>query len=111
MISNNLVANKMNLDKFEADGSMARIDFNLSPSGDAYDVNGTLFGQLINDCQSADYSHDCMGKFNQQRFNQSLTTNGYMLSTLFLPLPTNIWPAISSTGPSPSSSSAHASSL
>lgn len=71
-----VVAHKFNPDKFEADASMARTDYALSPSGDAYTVNGTLFGQLVDDCQSSDYSLDCMGKFNQRRFNQSLSTNG-----------------------------------
>lgn len=68
-------------DKFEADASMTRTDYNLSPSGDAYDVNGTLFGQLINTCQAAGYSNECMGAFNQLRFNQSLNTNGYVSLT------------------------------
>jgi len=72
-----IVTDSLSLDKFEADGSMARTDYNLSPDGDAYDVNGTLFGQLINTCQSSEYSHDCMGRFNQLRYNQSLSTNGY----------------------------------
>ena len=81
--------------KFEADQSMARTDFNLSPTGDAYDVNGTLFGQLINYCQPQQYSNDRMGQFNQLRFNQSLATNGnffngflqfFVLGTALLPL-------------------------
>lgn len=55
---------------------MTRTDYNLSPTGDSYDVNGTLFGQLVNYCQASQYSHDCMGRFNQLRFNQSLNTNG-----------------------------------
>lgn len=64
--------------KFEVDASLSRTDYFLSPTGDAYSVNGTLFGELVNSCGSQGFSQDCMAKYNQKRFNESLATNGYV---------------------------------
>ncbi|KAH9825695.1 heme-thiolate peroxidase aromatic peroxygenase like protein [Teratosphaeria destructans] len=81
--------------KFEVDASLARTDYALSPTGDAYTVNGSLFGQMIDTCSDEGFSLPCMAKYDQQRFNESLTTNGqffngpftfFVLGTSLLPL-------------------------
>lgn len=63
--------------KFEADMSLARTDYALSPTGDSYSVNGTLFGEMVNSCGNQNFGAECMAKYNQKRFNESLNTNGY----------------------------------
>ncbi|KAI7469716.1 Cloroperoxidase [Hortaea werneckii] len=81
--------------KFEVDASLARTDYALSPTGDAYTVNGTLFGEMIDTCADQKFSLECMAKYNKQRFNESLNTNGqffngpftfFVLGTSLLPM-------------------------
>ncbi|KAF2766508.1 Cloroperoxidase [Teratosphaeria nubilosa] len=81
--------------KFEVDASLARTDYALSPAGDVYTVNGSLFGQMINTCSDEGFSLKCMAKYDQQRYNESLNTNGqffngpfafFVLGTSLLPL-------------------------
>lgn len=62
--------------KFEVDASLARTDYALSPTGDAYTVNGSLFGEMMDTCANQDFSLECMAKYNKLRFNESLNTNG-----------------------------------
>lgn len=62
-------------DKFETDGSMTRNDYYLSPTGDAYNVNATLFGYM-NDYCNGEFTLACMGPYMGSRYNQSLATNG-----------------------------------
>lgn len=64
--------------KFEADASMARTDTYLSPDGDAYTVNGTLFGEMIDTCASQGFSAECMGVYTHKRWQESLETNGFV---------------------------------
>lgn len=62
-------------DKFEADTSIARTDYFLSPVGDSYSVNETLFNYW-NDYCDGDFTLECMGPYQGARYNQSLATNG-----------------------------------
>lgn len=70
--------------KFEADQSLSRTDFALSPSGDAYSLNGTLFGDMVDACGGQNFGAECMAKHNQRRFNDSLNTNGYTCFASFV---------------------------
>lgn len=61
--------------KFETDGSIARNDYYLSPTGDAYNVNATLFEYMTKFCDGV-YDLDCMGPYMGSRYNQSKAENG-----------------------------------
>lgn len=63
--------------RFEADASLARTDMYLSPDLDAYTVNGSLFGEMVNLCSSQGFSDECMGVYNHNRWTESLNTNGW----------------------------------
>lgn len=64
--------------KFEQDASMARTDMFLSPDLDAYTVNGTLFGEMVDLCGPQGFTDECMGVYTHQRWTESLNTNGYV---------------------------------
>lgn len=70
-------------DKFEGDSSMARTDYFLSPTGDAYSVNATLFSYMANYC-NGDLTLECMGPYMGSRYNQSITTNGNFFASPLL---------------------------
>lgn len=61
--------------KFETDGSIARNDYYLSPTGDSYSVNATLFEYMTEFCGGV-YDLDCMGPYMGARYNQSKAENG-----------------------------------
>ncbi|SMR45458.1 unnamed protein product [Zymoseptoria tritici ST99CH_3D1] len=71
-------------DKFEADSSITRTDYYLSPNGDNYSVNETLFNYW-NDFCNGDFTLECMGPYMRSRYDQSLHTNGnFFNGPLFL---------------------------
>jgi hypothetical protein len=68
--------------KFEVDSSMTRTDFFLSPDGDSYSVNATLFNYWNEFCNGL-FTLECMGPYMRSRYDQSRSTNGYV-STPFI---------------------------
>lgn len=63
------------LHRFETDGSIARTDYYLSPTGDSYSVNASLFNYWNEYCDG-DFTLACMGPYMGSRYNQSIATNG-----------------------------------
>ncbi|MCJ1471352.1 hypothetical protein MMC07_010000 [Pseudocyphellaria aurata] len=61
--------------KLESDASLTRNDYFLSPSGDNYSFNGTLFAMMQQTCQG-NFDRDCMALYKYQRYTQSLADNG-----------------------------------
>lgn len=80
--------------KFEVDASLSRTDYFLSPTGDSFEMNGTLFGEMVNTCGDEAFSGECMAMYNQKRFNESLATNGYasaLVSSVIMHLLTTLF--------------------
>ena len=61
---------------------MARNDYYLSPTGDNYNVNATLFGYMTDFCEGS-FTLACMGPYMGSRYNQSKSTNGQVMDILY----------------------------
>lgn len=67
-------------DTFEADTSLTRNDYYLA-NGDNHSFNGTLFGMMVQTCQSTStataplFDRTCMSLYRYQRYQQSLANN------------------------------------
>jgi len=61
--------------KFEGDTSLTRNDYFLSPVGDDYKFNGTLFGYMQDTCQG-NFNRENLALYRYQRYKQSLADNG-----------------------------------
>lgn len=63
------------LQKFEGDTSLTRNDYFLSPVGDNYKFNATLFGFMQTTCQG-NFNRKNLARYRSQRYQQSLADNG-----------------------------------
>jgi hypothetical protein len=61
--------------KFEGDTSLTRNDYFLSPIGDNYHFNGTLFAYMVSST-AGNFSRNQMAFYRYQRYQQSLAENG-----------------------------------
>lgn len=63
------------MQKIEGDTSLTRNDFFLSPNGDNYSFNGTLFTMMQETCHGT-FDRACLSLYKSQRYAQSRADNG-----------------------------------
>ena len=62
------------MQKIEGDASLTRNDFSLSPNGDNYSFNGTLFSMMQETCHGT-FDRACLSLYKSQRYAQSRADN------------------------------------
>lgn len=65
------------MQKVESDTSLTRNDFFLSPTGDNYSLNTTLFGMMQKTC-GGNFDRNGLSLYKYQRYVQSRADNGHL---------------------------------